>query len=113
MTYEEAIQLCSQSENGSTLITIHSKEEQEFVAKYIFETRKIVENVWLGLKNSNNKFEWIDKTSVDFTNWANGSPLNKSDHKCVEMISEFSPIGKWVDIQCTKKNIVVVKDSPY
>ena len=28
VTYEEAVELCSQTESGSTLITIHSKEEQ-------------------------------------------------------------------------------------
>ena len=112
MTYEEAVELCSKAANGSTLITIHSNEEQEFIVKYVFETRKIVDSVWLGLKNSSNSFEWIDKTFVEFGNWANGSPGNKSDHKCVEIMSDSSPIGKWADIQCTKRNIAICQRSP-
>ena len=50
-------------------------------------------------------------TSVDFTYWGFGSSLNKSDHNCVEIVSEGF-IGKWFDIQCNKMNVAVCQKSP-
>jgi hypothetical protein len=73
----------------------------------VFKTNKVIENVWIGLNNSNNQFKWTDGSKLGFTNWAKGNPRNKTDHNCVQMISDSSPIGEWTDEFCDKKHIIV------
>ncbi len=71
-----------------------------------------MENIWLGLKRDNENFEWIDGSNLRFTNWLNGSPSDKSDHNCAQMLPESSPIGGWVNGPCNKRNIVVCQKYP-
>jgi hypothetical protein len=111
LSFDDAVKACLQADNGSYLLTIHSKEEQDFISEFLFKTNKIVENVWLGLKKDNN-FKWSDGSNLDFANWLTGNPSNKSDHNCVQMLPESSPIGKWSDIPCIKKNIAVCQKIP-
>jgi hypothetical protein len=106
LPFDDAEKECLQY-NGSQLLTLHSKEEQDFISEFLFKTKKIAENVWLGLKKDNNNFKWSDGSNLDFANWLTGNPSNKSDHNCVQMLPESSPIGKWSDITCNKKNIAV------
>jgi hypothetical protein len=100
LTYEEAEKSCSLAENGSYLITIHSKEEQDFVSNFLFGTNGLVENIWLGLKNKNNNFKWVDGSTLEFANWANESPSKEPNHDCVQMVADSHPKGKWVDEPC-------------
>ncbi len=65
MSFDKA---CLRAGNGSYLLTMLSKEEQEFISEFIFKTHKMVENVWLGLKKNNNNFKWSDGSNLDFTN---------------------------------------------
>jgi hypothetical protein len=53
------------ADNDSSLLIIHSKEEQEFISQFVFKTNKIVENVWLGLKKNNNDLKWSDGSNLD------------------------------------------------
>jgi hypothetical protein len=46
---------------------MHSKEEQEFISEFLFETNKIVDNVWIGLIRNDNQLEWKDGSQIDFT----------------------------------------------
>ncbi len=112
LTYEEAEKSCSLAENGSYLITIHSKEEQDFVSNFLFGTNGLVENIWLGLKNKNNNFKWVDGSTLEFANWANESPSKEPNHDCVQMVADSHPKGKWVDEPCIKKNIAVCQKNP-
>ncbi len=112
LSFDEAEKQCLQADNGSSLLTIHSKEEQDFISEFLFKTNKIVENVWLGLKKSSNNFKWSDGSNIDFTNWLTGNPSNETDHNCVQMLPESSLIGKWSDITCNKRNIAVCQKSP-
>jgi hypothetical protein len=58
-------------------------------------------------KFSSNKFKWNDDSDIIFSDWAEGSPKNKTDSGCVQMIPEGSSMGKWVDEPCNKNNKVV------
>jgi hypothetical protein len=107
LSFDEAEKACLQADNGSYLLTMHSKEEQDFISEFLFKTNKIVENVWFGLIKNNNNFKWSDGSNLDFANWLTGNPSNKSDHNCVQMLPESSPIGKWFDSPCIKKNVAV------
>jgi hypothetical protein len=78
----------------------------------VFKTNKVIENVWIGLKNSNNQFKWTDGSEIGFTNWAKGNPRNKTDHNCVQMMADSSPIGQWSDDLCNKKHVIVCEKAP-
>ncbi len=78
----------------------------------MFKTNKVIENVWIALKNSNNQFKWTDGSQMSFTNWAKGNPSNKTDHNCVQMIADSSPIGQWSDDICNKKHVIVCEKTP-
>jgi hypothetical protein len=111
-TLEDAEKSCSEADNGSSILTVYSIEEQDFVSEFLFKTHKIVDNIWLGLKNNNNNFKWTDGTELKFTNWANGNPSKKTDFNCVQMSQESTPIGKWQDVPCNKKNLAVCQKTP-
>jgi hypothetical protein len=104
-TYEDAEKTCHQQDNSSRLISIRFREEQEFITN-LFKTHRVVDNVWIGAKYIINKFKWSDDSELVFTNWAEGSPKNKSDH-CVQLQSDETTFGKWSDVLCDKKNLVV------
>jgi hypothetical protein len=104
---EVAENTCKQEESSANLITIHSKDEQDFLTNLLFKTHKVVDAVWIGAKYSSNKFKWIDDSDLSFTNWAEGSPSNTTDKTCLQMIPEGSSMGKWADEPCNKNNKVV------
>lgn len=56
--FDDAIKSCSQIDNSSEIITIHSKEEQDFISEYLFKTHKLVDNVWIGLRNISGHFAY-------------------------------------------------------
>jgi hypothetical protein len=106
-TYEDAEKTCHQQDNSSSssLISIRFQEEQEFISNF-FKTNKIADNVWIGVKYTNNKYKWIDDSDLIYTNWAQGNPKNKTDH-CAQLQSDEDSYGKWSDVLCDKKNLVV------
>ncbi len=110
--FDDVEKSCLQADNESSILTIHSKEEQEFISEFVFKTNKVVGNVWIGLKNSNNQFKWTDGSEIGFTNWEKGNPSNKTDHNCVQMIADSSPIGQWADELCDKKDAIVCQKVP-
>jgi hypothetical protein len=85
------------------LISIRFQEEQDFISNFL-KTNKIADNVWIGVKYTSNKYKWIDDSDLVFTNWAEGSPKNKTDH-CVQLQSDETSFGKWSDALCSKKNL--------
>jgi hypothetical protein len=104
-TYEDAEKACHQQENSSSLISIRFLEEQEFVSN-LLKTHKVPNDVWIGVKYTNNKYKWTDDSDLVFTNWAQGSPKNQSYH-CVQLLSDESLLGKWSNVLCNRKNLVV------
>ncbi len=104
-TYTDAEKTCHQQESSSSLISIRSFEEQEFISNLLFKTHKVVDNIWIGAKYTN-KFKWTDDSDLVFTYWAEGSPKNKTD-RCIQLNSDENSVGKWSDVFCNKKNLVV------
>jgi hypothetical protein len=56
-TFDDAEKSCSQLGDGSSILSIYSKEEQDFISDSLFKTNKMVDNVWLGLKKNSNVFK--------------------------------------------------------
>jgi hypothetical protein len=64
-TYEDAEKTCHQQDNSSSssLISIRFQEEQEFISDFL-KTNKIPNDVWIGVKYTNNKYKWTDDSQV-------------------------------------------------
>jgi uncharacterized protein involved in tolerance to divalent cations len=104
---DDAEKACTLLGNSSTLITIHSEEQQEFLSNLLFKTHKTVENVWIGAKYTSNKIKWNDNSDASFTNWAAGSPRNENGYECIQMMADASSVGKWINAPCQKNNLIV------
>ncbi len=111
-TFDEAKNSCLQLDNASSILTIDSKEEQEFISQFLFKTNGILDNIWLGMKRNNNLFKWTDGSELSFTNSAKGNPSNKTEQNCVQMITDSSPIGQWAHQPCNKTGLVVCQKTP-
>ena len=98
---------CGRLGSGSVLARIKTAEEQELIHKYLKATN-IANNVWIGIKKTENTFKWLDETDVKYTNWAKDRPINNSnDYNCVEISLDPTLFGKWMDSKCSKKNAVL------
>ncbi len=108
-------------DSTSTLPTIYSQEEQNFLTKYLFDEIKIKSNVWLGAKRyDKNSFKWTDNSDTRYTNYAEKSP-NRQRGDCLKMQSGLgftSPLnpdirrGSWADVSCSEKNFVLCQKIP-
>jgi hypothetical protein len=54
-TFKDAEKTCYQQENGSSFITISALEEQDFIFN-LFKSHKVLNDVWIGPKYTNNNF---------------------------------------------------------
>ncbi|CAG2111045.1 unnamed protein product [Medioppia subpectinata] len=103
--YQTVATAC-RGEMDSTLPTINSFEEQEFLDKLIIKY-KMVDNVWLDAGIKNKHIVWTDSSSGEYENWIPGRPVD--DGNCVEMLADKANVGKWADEPCTKKNAYMCK----
>jgi len=111
-TFDSAHAICASKGHEATLLAIRSQEEQDFVQQYLLKRNKVVDNVWLGAKiDHEGLYKWEDNSNLSYSNWANGRPQNVSDH-CVEFVSEEPMLGKWIDVSCKKKNLVLCQRMP-
>jgi len=112
--YENAKILCKKAHNSATLVSIRSKEEQEFLESYLFKTSGAIENVWIGAKRYNSSFSldyFEDGIKLVFNNWDLKS-VEKEGNNCVEMLSDNESNdnlsqGKWKYVSCLKRNLVL------
>uniref|UniRef100_A0AAY5ECJ7 C-type lectin domain-containing protein n=1 Tax=Electrophorus electricus TaxID=8005 RepID=A0AAY5ECJ7_ELEEL len=101
-TWQAAEDFCV-SQNGHLVISIHSADEEIFMADYL---RDIAHHVWIGLSDRlhEGKFAWTDGTSpVLFTNWAEKEPNNNDGQHCVSMTHNHLVTGLWNDENCGEK----------
>ncbi|KAM9328130.1 uncharacterized protein KZ484_019496 isoform 1-T1 [Pholidichthys leucotaenia] len=96
-SWQESREYCQQ--NGSDLVIITTKEEQDFLVQ--FNKRS-----WIGLtdKEKEGTWKWVDGTLLDerFHPWDEGEPNNDqgSEH-CGELLHSK---GSWNDNTCTEEN---------
>ncbi|CAG2106100.1 unnamed protein product [Medioppia subpectinata] len=97
--YQTVVTAC-RSENDSSLPTINSKSEQDFINKLIVKY-KMIDSVWLDATIKGKHIVWTDSTYAEYDNWVYGRPVNNSI--CVEMITDntnsltTATMGKWQD----------------
>jgi hypothetical protein len=111
LNFDDSEKAC-ETEKGAKLFTIHSEMEQQFIEKYLFEEKKIVDNIWIGLKREKETFKWTDSSTFDYHYWAKGSPSNKTFYDCIQINPESPQMGKWIDGHCSRRNLALCQKSP-
>lgn len=101
VSYTDAEQYCK--DIGGHLVTITSKEENEFVYKLVNHGNK--DAYWLGLNDAitEGDFYWVTFEPVTYTNWNSGEPNNRDDEDFAEMRRNN---GKWNDNSSKLSNTV-------
>lgn len=99
-------------EDHSRLVTIKTMQEQQFLSEFVFEKNKVVDNVWLGIKpkGSTTEHQWVDKSALSFSNWAEGANTLNQEIVCAQMETGFEESrhpGVWSWAPCNSSNIVV------
>nr|XP_054767889.1 echinoidin-like [Lytechinus pictus] len=86
------------------LVSVHSREEFSFLTT-MYESIRVkrigVSNwVWIGLhdRGTENSFEWIDGTEVEYTPWTPGQPNNYQEQDCIVFRQEDE--YHWHDVAC-------------
>ncbi|XP_787997.1 echinoidin [Strongylocentrotus purpuratus] len=102
---------CGDSTSSQTiahLVSVHSQEEMDFLTAMYESLRpkRGPSRAWIGLHDraSENCSEWIDGTTVNFTDWGTGQPNDRNGfHDC----TFFARWGdyKWNDMGCDPDNV--------
>lgn len=92
LCWSEAKEKCEKL--GGHLVTITSKEEQEFI-----ETMNSA-YLWIGGYREGNEWRWVTGEPWDYTNWAEGEPNNSSNVVSNENCIVLWPY-KWNDLADT------------
>ncbi|WKY03848.1 hypothetical protein Q1695_005085 [Nippostrongylus brasiliensis] len=125
-TFDDAETVCVS--NGGHLASIHSTDENTFVAdisKSGTEYKQGSDLTWIGLQQANypqdTKWTWTDGTPVDYMKWAPGQPDNaKGLEHCGQTHSDYigkdpakdTSYQKWNDIACTTEMRAYVCKKP-
>ena len=111
---EEAMSACSQINQDSALVTIHSNEEQQFLNNFLVGFNDVSPFSWLGLNKGryNVSFDyWMDWTRIDYTNWADEA-LKDGSKNCGQMSLDRANLGKWLDESCKSTALIVCQRKP-
>ncbi|OXA48061.1 uncharacterized protein LOC110855457 [Folsomia candida] len=124
-TKDVAIQTCasipSEPTNTARLLSIKSQSEQNFLNTWIFQDLGVLNSVWLdGNRFNDTQFVRADGDAMSFTNWNDGFPTNQTaDNLCIDMSPKKDLMGvgatengKWKDVSCSKRNLVVCEKKP-
>ncbi len=127
-TRDNAEEICDQQRlktdsYNPTLVSIKSESEQKYLTKYLFDLQNVKETVWIGAKRqqgNSSRFLWHDGSEINFSNWAEGNPIDETERECVEMRSKFGSIfsnvselyedninGRWFNVPCDKNSLVI------
>ena len=104
MTWSAARSACNSVGGFSTLVTINSQSEQDFINQRIQTLYRV--DSWIGLNDNKNEgvFRWsADNTLSEYQIWANGKPSENRDNlDCVKILS-LRKDGAWAVQNCSQK----------
>lgn len=111
LTWSEAKAYCESV--GGHLATITSKEEQEFIKKYIVESDYSNSRFWIGATDAEKEgtWKWVTGEVFNYSNWGKGEPDNTSEQDCLAIYnykytansSAVIDIGQWDDVWNSEK----------
>lgn len=104
LTWEEAKKYCESK--GGHLVTITSKEEQEFIEKYINDKGYGKVRFWIGAtdKEKEGEWKWVTGEPFEYSNWGKKVPDNNLDNQDFALICNYEnntygiKKGQWDDI---------------
>ncbi|KAH7705018.1 C-type lectin 13 [Aphelenchoides avenae] len=104
-TFAAGLQSC-QSVSG-TVASVHSKDENNFIAKLANDTLGKLEPFYIGLQRTSGVWQWVDGSVADFMHWAKGEPNghNYGQH-CAEVWGPDADHG-WNDVPCSARLPIV------
>lgn len=93
-------------EQGGHLASIHSQQENTFVANLARTgvNQGAGQLTWIGLQADGSAWKWTDNTKVDYINWAPKQPDNPGKEDCVELAQDKSThdwYETWNNEECT------------
>ncbi|XP_038059504.1 echinoidin-like [Patiria miniata] len=96
MDAERHCQMLSHPGKMAHLVSIHSKEEDEFIGEYSQTNRH-----WIGFNDhvSEGDFTWTDGSNASYTSWTPGEPNNdRPQEDCAEKYASTT----WNDNYCLR-----------
>ncbi|XP_077993991.1 macrophage mannose receptor 1-like [Glandiceps talaboti] len=110
-TFQDASDACQLL--NSELVSILDADEQSFISGRL---RYYDGDLWIGLHDVSNEgnFEWLDGSTLEFTNWAVDEPNNYGEGEdCVEIYRGEDKYGEWNDQDCFLIREYVCKKRKY
>ncbi|XP_071371816.1 lymphocyte antigen 75 isoform X1 [Centroberyx affinis] len=105
---EQAKSICQSLD--AHLLTINTKEENDFVTKYMSDNPLITSRVWLGmdLDTQGAPVAWLDGSALAFFNWKGGESVTggEPEPSCAVMVSTDK--GAWSRVSCKASQSRVV-----
>ena len=90
---------------GGNLVSINSQEEQDFITKTFASIDDGEHAKWIGLtdKEEEGNWEWIDGTTLEFTNWNPNEPSGDGNYGMIwanygTQLNPIFPEGSWNDV---------------
>ena len=93
------------------LTTVPLQYQERDSNRTVYSNSSIVSHIWLGISyyTYNGYFMWDEESGqLNYENWDDDSPDRSATNLCVQVNMET---GKWSDIKCTKKNLVLCQKS--
>ncbi|XP_050978135.1 lymphocyte antigen 75 isoform X1 [Labeo rohita] len=113
-TMDNAKNVCQNLDSSSKLLTIKSKEENDFVSDYMNKNPSITSRVWLALHvdAKGKPTSWHDGSELDFSRWNAeiGPQLSPQVSQiCAVMVSSN---GTWTHTSCSNSRSRIVCKAP-
>ncbi|KAM5158317.1 macrophage mannose receptor 1-like [Mantella aurantiaca] len=94
-------------QNGGNLVSIEDQHEADFLFGHLVLLSDKARYFWIGAyRNVEGKWLWIDNTPMDYVNWGDGEPKERSYLECVRI---FSRTGNWSVGYCSSTNAYICK----
>ncbi|KAM6950375.1 lymphocyte antigen 75 [Lycodopsis pacificus] len=105
---EQAGSICQSMD--AQLLTLKTKEENDFVSKYLFDDPLITSRVWLGVEvdTEGKPVSWQDGSALAYSNWKSEALVTgkKSGSHCAVMMAGDE--GSWKLVSCKASHSRVV-----
>ncbi|XP_034742576.1 macrophage mannose receptor 1-like [Etheostoma cragini] len=99
--------------HGGNLASIEDPSEQEFIQSNINTFQDSQSSFWIGLyKTHTGIWKWLDKTTMDYTNWYDGQPGGNSYGLIASINGKWSTGSHWYDRGYVCKTAKVLRQAP-
>lgn len=98
LSWTDAKQACERL--NSSLASVHSAEENEFIFRYVMSPDSASAAIGLSDIAEGGTFVWADGSDVSYTNWGNNEPNHPNgNYNCGFII--LNRKGRWDGRRCT------------